>query len=117
MTRLARRSSPCFAEQAAGELGRGHERRRELQRVERERARAVAVGLLGGERARGEQHRALAAVFGLVDQAVAAVAVERRERAGPVAGGAAEFQRRLAGPAERGRGVRGLLGIGARRRP
>ena len=45
---------------------------------ERARSRSLSSA---AERARGEQHRALAPVVGLVDQPVAAVAVERRERA------------------------------------
>ena len=116
MMRLALLQVAGFAEQPRRELGGRHQRRRELHGFERERAGAVAVVLLGGERARGQQHGALAAVVGLVDQAVAAVAVERRERAGPVAGGAAELEHRLAGPGERRRGLRRLLGIAARRR-
>ena len=104
-----------FAEQPPGQLGGGNKRRRELQGVERERTGAVAFAVGRRERASGQQHGALALVFGLVDQAVAAVAVERRQRRRPVAGRAAEFQHRLPGPAERGRGVRRLLGIGARR--
>ena len=115
MIRLARRSSPASpssrpASSAAGtSVGASFTASSASERA-RSRSR-----FLGGKRLRGQQHRALALVVGLVDQAVAAVAIERGKRAGPVAGRAAEFERRLPGPAERGRGVGGLLGIGARR--
>ena len=114
MTRLARRSSPFSPSRRPASSAAGTSVGASFSASSASAARVVALGLLGGERARGEQHRALAAVFRLVDQAVAVVAVERRLRAGPVARRAAEFQRRLAGPAERGRGVRRLLGEGAR---
>ena len=60
-----------------------------------------------------EQHRALAAVGILVDQPAAAVALQRLERARPVAVGAVEIERRLSGPGERRRRLGGLLGITA----
>ena len=101
-----------FAEEPPGERRRRHEIGRELCRLARERNRARAVAAGQGLRVGGEQHRALAAVGALVNEAALHVALEPIERAAPVAGDAAEFQHRLPGPH---RGVLGrLLGIGER---
>ena len=91
-----------LAEQPSGQRGGRHQGRRELDGFERERAGAIAIVLLGGERLRGEQHRALAPVVGLSIRPLRCCA-RAAQRANPVAGRAAEFERRLAGPAERRR--------------
>ena len=57
----ALRRSPRLGEQPAGERRGRHQVGRELRRLERERARDVALLVLDGERARGEQHGALPA--------------------------------------------------------
>jgi hypothetical protein len=103
-------------EQTAGERGRRNELRRELHRFRRERFRAFAIGLLGRQRLRREQHCALATIGGLVEQVAPHIVLEPGERAGPVAGGAAEFEHRLPGPGgdRAGVGLRRLLGIGER---
>ena len=98
----------ALGEHAAGERRRRHESRRELCRFERKGLRIVAVGFLGGERARRQHHRALAAIAFLVERAL--VAFQQRQRAGPIAGRAAEFEHRLAGPTERWIGPRRFLG-------
>ena len=75
-------------------------------------SRSVSCDLVG---ARRQHHRALAPISFLVHGAP--VAFEQRQRAGPVAGQTAEFEHRLAGPAERRAFTGGLLGesVGARR--
>src|SRR5262245_25193412 len=103
-----------LAEEPPGERRRRHEVGRELGRLARERDRALAVALHRGLRLRGDEHRALAAIGALVDEAASHVALEPVERAAPVAGGAAKLERRLPGP-HRHRGVLGrLLGIAER---
>src|SRR6266540_1977675 len=77
-----------------------------------EPASAGTLVLRGGERLRGEQDGALAPVRRLIDEAAALVALEPVERAVPVAGGAAEFERGLAGPGGRRRVLGGLLRVG-----
>ncbi len=52
-----------------------------------------------GQRAGGEQHRALTAIGFLVERGL--LAFEQRQRTGPIAGEAAEFEHGLAGPAKR----------------
>lgn len=79
-----------------------------MLRFKRKALGGIAVGVLDRLRARGEQHGALAAVGRLVERIP--VALEQRQRAGPVAGGAAEFEHGAAGPAERRRGARRFLG-------
>ena len=100
-----------LGEHAAGERGGRHQRRRQLRRFERKRLGVVAVGLFGRERAGGEHHRALAAIDRLVERALGAF--EERQRAGPIAGGAAEFEHGFAGPGERRTGPHRLFGEGA----
>ena len=90
-----------------GQHRRRHQRRRELCRFQRERLSIVAIGLLRCERTRREHHRALAAIALLVERP--SVGFEERKRAGPVAGEAAEFEHRFAGPAERWADARRLL--------
>ena len=63
----------ALGQHAAGKRRRRHESRRELCRFERQRLGAVAVGFFGGERARGEHHRALAAIAFLVERALVAL--------------------------------------------
>ena len=63
-------------------------------------------------RARGQQHGALAAIDRLVESAP--VAFQKSQRTGPVAGGAAEFEHRAPGPAQRRRGSHRLLRISTR---
>ncbi len=96
----------------AGHGRRRHQIGRELDRLQRQAARGVALDV--GQRlgAGGEQHRALAAVFVLRQAALHAV--ERGERAGPIVGGAAVVEHRLARPGERRRGLGGDLGGAAR---
>ena len=102
--RAARRSVAGLAEQAAGERRGRHQRRRELHRFERERAGAVAIVVrVGFERARGQQHGALAPVGVAIDQAALHVAVEPLQRADPVAGGAARVEHRERRPGRRAR--------------
>src|SRR5580704_12817118 len=104
----------CFAEfaalgqHAAGERRRGYERRRKLARLKRKRLGVVAIRLFGGERTRREHHRALPAIAILAERTP--IVFKERERAGPIAGAAAKFQHRLAGPAERGVFARRFLG-------
>ena len=82
---------------------RRHQRRRQLDRFHHAVARHVAVETLQLERARREQHTAMAAIGGLVDQAGVEIIVEDGERAVPVALGAAEAEHGMGGP---GRGRR-----------
>src|SRR6516165_10343993 len=103
-----------FSEEPPGERRRRHEIGRELCRLARERDRTLAVAAGEGLRLRSDEHRALAAEGALVDEAALHVALEPIERAAPVAGGAAELERRLPG-LYRHRGVLGrLLGVAER---
>src|SRR5262249_14237377 len=100
-----------LAKEPPGERRRRHEIGRELCRLARERDRTLAVVAGGRLRWGGDEPRGLAAEGALVDEAALHVALEPIERAAPVAGGAAELERRLPGP-HRHRGVlRRLLGI------
>ena len=105
----------AFGEQPARQRRGRHEFGRKLRGIDRERARRIAVLLLGRERTRGEQHGALAPVCVAVDHAGRAMAFEDRERALPVARRAAEFEHRLSGPGQRRRILGGLLGGEPRR--
>ena len=99
-----------LAEQPAGERGGRHQGGGEPDGGERQRAGAGAIGRLGGERLRGQEHGALARIGGLVDEAGPLVALQPIERAGPIAGGAAKVQHRMAGPGGRGGIARRFLG-------
>ena len=66
-------------------------------------------------RPRGEQHGAQAPPGVAAQHAVAAVLLQHRDRAFPVARRATEFEHGLAGPGERGRVLGGLLGEQPRR--
>ena len=99
---------PAFGEHAAGERGCRHQSRRKLCGFESKSLGVIAVGFLRGHRPRRQQHRALTAIGLLVERALAAF--QQRQRAGPITGRAAEFEHRLAGPAERRIIPRRLLG-------
>ena len=103
-----------FGEEAPGQRGGGNEIGRELHGFQREDFRIVAIGMFERQRARGQQHGALAPIIGLVGGGRLPVAIEHVERAGPVAGGAAQLQHGLAGPGQRRRRLRGFLGIEVR---
>ena len=83
-----------FARQHRGR----HQRRRELDRFHDDLARQVAVEVFKLQRTRRQQHAALAPVRRLVDQARGEVVVEDRQRAFPVALGAAIPQHGLRRP-------------------
>ena len=92
-----------------GEHRGRHQRRRQLHRLHRAFARQIAVDLFQLQRARGEQHAALAAVGRLVDQAGGEIVVEDRQRAAPVAPGAAEAEHGMRGPGRRRRNLQRLI--------
>src|SRR5215475_6115104 len=100
-----------LAKEPPGERRRRDEIGRELCRLARERDRALPVAAGEGLRLRGDEHRALAAEGALVNEAALHVALEPIERAAPVAGGAAELERRLPGPYRHGGVLGRLLGV------
>ena len=93
----------------AGEHGGRHQGRRELHRFHRAFARQVAVERFQLQRARRQQHAALAAPGRLVDQAGGEIVLQDRQRAAPVALGAAESEHRLRGPGRGGRELQRLF--------
>ena len=106
--RAALRSSPPSASMRPASAAAGAKVGASFAASSADALARVAIGLLGGKRARGEHHRALAAIAFVVERAL--VALKQRQRAGPVAGDAELFQHRLAGPAERGIFARRFLG-------
>jgi hypothetical protein len=86
-----------------GQHRRRHQRGRELDRLHRAFARQIAVDIFQFQRARRQQHAALAPIRGLVDQAGFEIVVEDRKRPAPVALGAAESQHRMRRPGRRRR--------------
>ena len=102
-----------FRQPPPGQRRRRHQIGRELDRFQHRRARGVAVDLLQRQRAGGQQHRALAAIVGLLQRALHVI--ERIERAGPVGGGAAIVEHRLSGPGQRRRRLGRFLGRPAAR--
>ena len=113
--RPARRRSPASASRRPARVGGRGKAGAQLDRFLGERARRGAVGRLEGERLGRQQHRPLAPIGVAVEEPAAIVALERFEGARPVAVGAMEIERRLAGPGERRRRLGGLLGEAARR--
>ena len=110
MMREAWRNSPASPRRRPASAAAGTKVGASRTADERERARLGAIGRLGGERPRGQQHGALARIGGLVGEPGFLVALQPVERAGPVAFGAAEIEHRLAGPGGRGGIARRFLG-------
>ena len=92
-----------------------HQRRRQFYSFHDGLARQVAVEVFQFQRARRQQHAALPPPRGLVDQAGCEVVVEDRQRAGPVALGAAKSQHGLRRPGRSRRKFYGLFGDRRRR--
>ncbi len=88
------------------------QRRRQFYGLHDDLARQVAVEVFQLQRARRQQHAALAPVSHLVDQTGSEVVVENRQRAGPVALGAAISQHGLRRPGRSRRKLQRLLGDG-----
>ena len=87
-----------LALELAGEHRGRHQRRRQFYRFHHAFARKIAIKFFQFQRARGEQHAALPPERRLVDQAGGMIVVEDRQRAVPVAPGAAKTEHRMRRP-------------------
>ena len=82
----------------AGEHRGGHQGRREFDRFHHALARQIAVDVFQLQRARRQQHAALAPIGRLVNQPGGKIIIEDGQRAAPVAFGAAKPQNSMRGP-------------------